>query len=617
MSILASLARAYERLPDAPPFGYSAEKIGFVISLNPDGSVAHVVDVRKGDGSKKQPRKMVVTQPVKKASGIAPNFFWDKTAYVLGVTAGEGKRTADEHAAFLKRHIEALVDAQDEGLSALAAFLSNWRPEHFVEPLWPDEVKDQNVVFCLERERLNNVLLHDRPAARSLWAKVASAQSAENQICLVSGEPGPVARLHPSIKNVWGAQSSGASIVSFNLDAFTSYGHEQGDNAPVSEAAAFAYTTALNRFLERDSGHRIQIGDASTVFWADASSPELAHEAESFVSAWFNPSPANDEAIAAKKIACKLEQIRAGKPLREVEPDLEGVRFHVLGLAPNAARLSIRFYFEDSFGVLTKNYQIYLQDMAFAPWPQGRKLSIAASVLRTAPARIENKTVKFDRDQTSPLLAGELLRSIITGSRFPASLLSLLLLRIRSDQVLDSIRIALIKGLLVRGMRLDGHLPQNPDGTPKEGYLVHSDPNDPNPARRLGRLFAVIERAQLAALGEEINATVKDKFLSAAAATPQQVFVGILKNAENHTKRLRNGHSDASWIKSAEHARRVGAGLSRDIAKLWGSFDDGVPRQHSIEEQGLFLVGYYQERYGGKPDDTDANEPEPDAEREE
>ena len=248
-------------------------------------------------------------------------------------------------------------------------------------------MKDQNVMFCLERERLPHVMLHDRPAAQAVWQKLSTAAAPSNRICLVTGEAGPVARLHPSIKGVWGGQSSGGAIVSFNLDAFESYGHEQGDNAQISEVATFKYTTALNRFLGNDSGHRIQIGDASTVFWADASDPQLAAEAESLFLQWVSLS--DDEAAATKKIADKLSQIRAGRPLGEIEPMLEGVRFHVLGLAPNAARISIRFYFEDSFGVLTENYQRYLQDMALEPWPEGRQISISRSVLRTAPARIE------------------------------------------------------------------------------------------------------------------------------------------------------------------------------------------------------------------------------------
>src|SRR5260370_34768979 len=119
-------------------------------------------------------------------------------------------------------------------------------------------------------------MMNERQAARDLWTRLTAAAEKTSAACLITGDHAPVARLHPAIKGVWGAQSSGASIVSFNLDAFESYGHEQGENAPVSEAAAFAYTSALNHFLERNSGHRVQIGDASTLFWADSSTPQPA-----------------------------------------------------------------------------------------------------------------------------------------------------------------------------------------------------------------------------------------------------------------------------------------------------------------------------------------------------
>ena len=289
MSALASLVRAYDRLAErgeAPAFGYSVEKIGFLIPLNDDGTVAGApIDLREGEGKKKAPRLILAPQPTKRTSGIAPNFLWDKTSYALGVTAGEGRRTSEEHAAFVTRHKELLRNLDDEGLKALLRFLETWSPEDFTNLGWPDEMKDQNVVFSLESQRLKNIRIHDRPAARALWARLCSEDKKSEAACLVTGEHGPVARLHPAIKGVWGAQSSGASLVSFNIDAFTSYGHEQGDNAPVSEAAAFAYTTALNHFLERDSGHRVQIGDASTVFWADASDAAAADEAEDFFAA--------------------------------------------------------------------------------------------------------------------------------------------------------------------------------------------------------------------------------------------------------------------------------------------------------------------------------------------
>ncbi|WP_173932958.1 type I-C CRISPR-associated protein Cas8c/Csd1 [Chelativorans sp. Marseille-P2723] len=612
MSILAALVQAYDRLDRlgmVPPFGFSSERIGFVISLNEDGSVASVTDLRSGEGKRKTSRMMEVPQPVKRTVAITPNFLWDKTSYVLGVTAGEGKRVADEHAAFKQRHLETLETTADTGLKALRLFLESWTPDKFTEPLWPDDMKDQNVVFALESERRQNCYLHDRPAAKELWAQIASSNEGRPQVCLVSGVRGPVARLHPAIKGVWGAQSSGASIVSFNLDAFTSYGHSQGDNSPVSEFAAFKYTAALNALLA-SSNHRLQIGDTSTVFWAVAPDDDTAKEAESLVLAMFSEV---DEESEAQKVGTILKRMRRGVPLREIAPRLAtSVRFYVLGLAPNAARLSIRFWFEDDFGRLAENMQDYYQDILLEPSPSNTSLpSIRRCELRTAPASRDSKSGKlqFDPDRISPLLAGELLRAILTGSKFPSSLLSLLLMRVRSDGVLDHMRAALIKAVITRILRFDKRLPLSADGSPMEEYLMRFDPDDPSPARRLGRLFALIERAQSAALGGELNVTVADKFLGAASATPGRVLHHLIRNARNHhIKRLRNGHSAADWVKDTEHARRLASSLERDIGLLTASFADGFPQQLSAEEQGLFLIGYYQERYGSK--DTAADNAE-------
>lgn len=640
MSLLASLVRAYERLPDKAPYGYSTEKIGYCVVLTTDGAVAEVIDLRDTD-KKRSPRLLMVPQAVKRTVGIAPNFLWDKSSYVLGVTSDkdlaprEGDtpeqaeirakecakrlgRVAEERATFAARHLGWLEASEDPGLLALARFLETWTPEAFGPPLWSDEERDQNIVFRLAEER---GFLHDRPAAQALWAQVGAEAASDAQICLVTGHAAPVARLHPSVKGVWGAQSSGASLISFNLDAFTSYGHEQGDNAPVSEGAAFAYTTALNRFLDKDSGHRIQISDTSTVFWADATDVALAEEAEAWGAFMLGDRSVSGatETIAEARIKANLQCLRDGRPLREVAPDLDaGVRFHVLGLAPNAARLSVRFYWEDSFGVLARHYADWMRDTTIDAASTQPEFSIRAAVLRTAPAQIKNGKPSFDGDHVSPLLSGELLRAVLTGGRFPRSLLALLLMRIRSDHLLDRVRISLIKAVIVRDMRHENRLPRRPDGSIMEDYLMRPDAQDPNPARRLGRLFALIERAQLAALGDDINATVKDKFLGAAAATPARVFPDLLRNAENHhLKRLRNGHSDATWIKDAEHARRVASGLGREIGLLWASFPDGPDQQHSSEEQGLFLVGYYQEKYAKRgeagPDapeatDTDSEE---------
>lgn len=627
MSILAALVRAYERKAakgEWPAFGFSQEKIGFLIALGPDGvPPGRPYDLRQGTGKKRTAPPMPVPQPPKRASGIAPNFLWDKTAYTLGITTGEGRRTAQEHEAFRARHREWLAGTSDAGLLAFLGFLDWWTPEKFATLEWPEEMKDQNVVFSLESERLDDIRIHDRPAARAAWARVSAEGEKSQAVCLVTGERAPVARLHPSIKGVWGAQSAGASIVSFNLNAFTSYGHEQGDNAPVSEAAAFAYTTALNEFLKSDSGHRIQLADASTIFWADSEDPELAEIAEQVFSAMHFPPV--DLEKETKRVGEILAKIKQGRVLSSFDPDLaQGVRFYVLGLAPNASRISIRFWYEDTFGALATHYQEYLNDIRMEPQPLSAKpLSFTRLAVRTAPARVEkNGALKFDADRNTFALVGDLFMSVLTGSRFPGAVLSILLVRIRADGVLDRLRIMLIKAVLVRTRRLEHRLPKDEHGKWVEDYLVRADPDDPNPARRLGRLFALIERAQSAALGENINATVRDKFLSAAAVAPAQILPKLVQNAiEHHLKRLRNGHSDAEWIFKAENpkekARKVGSALDYKIGRLWASFTDGLPAQLSNEEQGLFLVGYFQERFkerAAEADDTETDELPPEGE---
>lgn len=564
MSVLAALARAYERLPDAPPFGYSTEKIGFLVSLREDGSVAHVIDLR-ADDKKRSPRLVQAPQAVKRTVGIAPNFLWDKTAYALGVTAGEGRRTAQEHAAFRERHAEWLTGTNDPGLVALLRFLDVWTPEAFQPPLWPEEMRDQNLVFCLESERLAGGLLHDRPAARAAWARVAAETASDPQICLVTGAPGPVARLHASIKGVRGAQTAGASLVSFNLDAFTSYGHEQGDNAPVSEAAAFAYGTALNRFLARDSGHRIQIGDASTVFWAEG---EAAAAAEGLFAGFFDPptpeeaeaQAAEEERAGARLVGEKLEAIRQGRPLAEIDPGLadRGLRFFVLGLAPNAARLAVRFYAEDDFGAIAARYQRFLKDMAIEPPPRG------------TPALwryLCELAVQGKRENVPPNLAGDWMRAILSGTPYPLTLLSTAVLRARSDQGVNALRAAAMKSVLVRNYERE--------------VPVALDEDNPSPAYQLGRLFAVLEGAQYAALGR-VNAPIGDRYYAAASATPARVFAALLRGLKVHAADARK-RGRGGWIEP-----RVGEIVARLPADL--------PKTLRLEDQARFAIGYYHEK---------------------
>ncbi|TMV87694.1 type I-C CRISPR-associated protein Cas8c/Csd1 [Thioclava sp. BHET1] len=561
MSLLAALTRAYDRLPDAPPFGYSAEKIGFCMVLNADGSVAELVDLRDTD-KKRSARLVFVPQAKKRTAGINPNFLWDKTAYVLGVTAGPGKRTEQEHQRFKELHLEWLAGSEDEGLVALRNFLGNWTPDQFAPPLWPEDMRDQNVVFRLVGEF---AFLHDRAEAKALWARIGADGASAPQICLVTGQSGPVARLHPSIKGVWGAQSSGASLISFNLDAFASYGHDQGDNAPVCEGAAFAYATALNRFLS-DPKHRLQVGDASTVFWADASEMTLTEDAEALMAAMFGSDTTKDDTIAADRVRDRLTAIREGRRLSQVAPELaEGVRFYVLGLAPNAARLSVRFWWKGGFGTLSDNYQRYLTDTALDPPPRGgwpplwRYLSELAA--------------QGKRENVPPLIAGEWMRAILSGTRYPLTLLSTVLMRIRADGEVNALRAAILKSVLIRNLSLE--------------VPVALDPANPNRGYVLGRLFAVYEEVQRAALGGSVNATIKDKFYGAASASPQKVFRTLDAGSQNHFSKL----------------RKLSAGRAVNLEKLIGAITDlmdpgadPIPATLSSAEQAMFGIGYYHQR---------------------
>lgn len=586
MSILASLADAYERMAvrgEVPPFGYSTEKIGFLISLDEMGTPACApIDLRDGDGRKKRSRLMAVPQPVKRTSGIAPNFLWDKTSYALGVTAGKPeeeeeptaidrlrKRLVEEHATFVQQHREALADTDDAGLLAMMRFLEHWAPEDFERLGWPEEMRDQNVVFALESDRQDDIRIrmHDRPAARELWARRQSSGEGNEAACLVTGRRAPIARLHPAIKGIWGGQSSGGSIVSYNQDAFESYGHDQGGNAPVSEAAAFAYTTALNHFLEKDSGHRIQIGDASVVFWADGSG---ARDAEGIFSAMFDgENDSIDEHSEAKKVGATLQKLRDGKQLADFDLELgRDVRFHVLGLAPNASRISVRFWLNDNFGTLADRYQRFLKDRKIEPLSErDRKAPLWAYLLETATLR--------KRENVPPNIAGDWMRSVLTGTTYPLTLLSTILMRIRADREVNALRVGMLKAVLVRNFNMEREAP------------VALDPENRNKGYLLGRLFAAYEQIQSAALGRNINSTVKDKFYGSASSQPRTVFPYLEKNCAHHLAKL--GKNSRGYRVNLEK-------VVASIMDLMSPAEDPFPPFLIAEEQALFALGYYHQK---------------------
>lgn len=591
MTVLQALDRYYERMAgrgEVEPPGWSREKISFAIVLSPQGKPIDVLDLRQASGRKLVPRLVEVPAAVKRTVAIQPNLLWDKTAYVLGRTAGSGKRTAEEHAAYKECHLRFLDGTQDDGLLALRRFLEVWTPERFDAAPFVAEMLDTNLIFRLEGD---SGFIHQREAARHLVAAQAGATGPRG-FCLVTGIEAPLARLHASIRGVEGAQSSGAALVSFNLAAFTSYGKEQGENAPISEGAAFRYGAALNRMLDRGSRNRLlrPIGDATTVFWADASDESVASAAEDDFSILFDP-PATDpnadhldrDQEQAVRLFEALQQVAEGRPARNLDPRLaEGVRFHVLGLSPNAARLSIRFWLSDSFEVFAKRLADHYACLHIEPSPwRALPPSVSRLLVRTTALQQDFRNIP-------PLLAGEVTRAILAGTPYPRSLLVAALLRLRAgDDPATGWHAAAIRAVLAR----------NEDR--KETPPVSLERDNPDPAYQLGRMFAMAEIAQRMALGK-VNATIRDRYFGAASATPGSIFPLLLRGMQHHLSRLRKDGK--------------GGFIEREMDQIAELLPPALPRSLRLEEQGRFVIGYYHQRrarVAGKPVDEIAEEEAP------
>jgi CRISPR-associated protein Csd1 len=551
--ILQTLNQYYERLKDDPQadiplYGFGKQKIHFALVLDKNGKLVQIRDIR--ENPKNKPVPVLLTVPMigkKRAVDITPNFVWDNTGYVLGLDAkGKEERALKCFEAFKKLH-HALGDGmQDRGMMAVLRFLDSWQPGEAPSLEHWDEMAGANLVFQLDGELM---YVHDHGAVQEAWIKYCAQERSEVvATCLVSGQTAPIARLHPPIKGVLGAQSSGAGIISFNLDAFLSYEKEQNFNAPVSERAAFAYTTALNHLLRFESRQKIRIGDATTVFWTERASP-----IEGFMGVILDP---RDDATDLANVRLFLEAARDGKQLPDIDdPELQ---FFILGLSPNASRLSIRLWHTSTVGDVSSKIGQHFRDLAIVRSERDPEFPGMWQLLKETAVR--GKTEKMP-----PLLAGALMRSILTGAVYPQSLLSVLIGRIRADQTLNYMRVAMIKACLNRKRRIH-HSAQE--------VSMSLDRESPSIAYRLGRLFAILEKAQKDAI-PGANTTIKDRYYGSASATPSVVFPQLLRLAQHHVQKAEYG------IWTDKMIEEVMQGLEKFPAHL------------SLDDQGMFAIGYY------------------------
>ena len=561
--IIQALNEYYERKAadpdsDIPPFGWELKEIPFIVVLDQKGSLVTIEDTREGEGKKKKGKVFLVPQGVKKTSGIAANLLWDSAAYVFGLdTKNKPQRAAMQKEAFLHRLKEELGELPI--IRSVIQFLETVTNEVLSQQAVWQEIVDTNPFISFRMNTDLNLICRRPEVIEKISILSASSTTGEIGVCLVTGKVGAIKSLHTAIKGVYGAQTSGANIVSFNLDPFCSYGKKQGYNAPMISETEFNYTTALNLLLRRGSNQRISVGDASTVFWS-----EKETRFESDFSLFFQEPPKDDPGLGTEKIKQLLDSIHTGT---YVDDDGD-IKFYILGLAPNAARISIRFWHMGTISQFAKRIKQYFDDFAIVKPPNEPEYYSIWRILVNIATQDKSENIP-------PNLAGDFMRAILEGTPYPATLLQAALRRIRSDTEyrVKPVRAALIKAYLNRYYRF------YPNESHKE-VGVSLDKYQPSVGYHLGRLFAVLEKIQEEA-NPNLNATIRERYYGAACAQPVTVFANLLRLKNHHLAKLEN------------KGRAVNFEIM--LSEILANVED-FPAYLDLHEQGRFAVGYYHQR---------------------
>lgn len=592
--ILQALYDYYQRKAADPESGIAPEGLGYVeipflIRLDLDGNFVGIDDTRTQNGKRLVGKAFLAPAPiVGRTSGNQANLLWDKAEFVLGIPDAKKmseidkkanndliykenkadkdiskiiKRANDRHLAFIDTIMEYNFLDSDE-IKAVLNFLNNNPFEKIRNGIGKNE--DILNIIISEGPNLSFIIQEQSvPVCSSTFVLNKCANNPENLesagICLITGERTPIKRIHPVIKNVFGAQSS-ASIVSFNEPSFTSFGKDQNFNAPISESAAFAYTTALNILLGKDSPNKMRIGDTTAVFWSEK---KTIFES-AFGALWGLPPKDNPDADieAVKQL---YGSIQNGSQIPETN-----TRFYILGLAPNAARLSVRFWQQGNIEDFSKNIRQHFDDLEIICSKKDRGHKALFYYMASLVRKMED---------LPPNLAGDVVKTILQGSLYPQTLLQQTLRRIRSDfepsLENERMRTALLKAYLNRKQRFYR--------TTDKEITVSLDTTNQNIGYRLGRLFATLEKLQEEAQGGNLNSTIKDRYYNAASSTPFTVYPQLF--------RLKNHH----LAKMDKEGRKVF--FEKLIGEIMdGILADGFPAHLNLDDQARFAIGYYHQR---------------------
>ena len=586
--ILEKLVQHYDSLTEdedanIAPLGYSSAKVSFAINISSQGTLLGLIDLRQEAGKKMIPRKMIVPLQEKRTAGEKPYFLCDKSKYIFGF---DGETCAEHFSKFKDLQTEILAGIDDEEAAAVINFINSWDPVKIhefdcIEERLDDVISASSFVFRLEGKKS---FVHENATIKKVWEDVWSKlseniweliSSKSNDVyvaqCLVTGENTAIAKIHQSIMNVHGAQQSGAAIVSFNINSFISYNKEQSYNAPISKMAMLKYTTALNHLLASQD-NKIRLGDCTTVFWAEG----ISHREEAFLKMFLEPQlktksgrdssdkeseKLESETEVEENVATILEGIRKGKNVKDILPHPD-LNFYILGLAPNSSRLSIRFWMVDSFGSLVERIALHYSDMNVVR-PPNAFIDVPTWVL------LREIAVLGKAENIPNTIITSLSYSIFSGANYPESIFPAVIGRIRADKTINYQRAGLIKAFLIRNRSLNKK---------EEVITMALNSENKTPAYLLGRLFSLLEKVQNDAAGGNLNATIKDRFFGSASATPAIVFPQLLRLSQHH-------------VSKAEYGNNMDKKIREVINDL-----DGFPKQLSLEDQGIFILGYYHQK---------------------
>ena len=605
--ILQALNRYYGILLEDPesgvaPQGYSVANVSYALNLSAQGDLLDIfplfISVQRGKKLIEKPRRMIVPEQAGRSGTTPPAYFLcDNNAYVLGFSSEDEIKpgySQQRFEAFRQMNEEILSKAHCVESRSVITFLESYDPlnlrEHPVIAKFVDEIlKAGKPNFVL---MVNRKFVHENAEIRHIWEELY--ESSENKYisqCLVTGEIAPIARLHSiKIKGIPPHQG-GVTLVGFNDRAYESYNKtkEQGLNSPVSEKAMLAYSKALNYLLSDDNENKkIMLGNTTVLYWADSENKIYS----TLFSSFFKSNDVNEfqgidtfrDRDGERLLQDIAEKIKRGHLLDEIslineidEKYDENTRFYVLGIeAPNRGRAAIRFFFNDPFIKIVQRITQHYKDL---------QIGKSDGNYTITPYRILNETVskKAKNQDPSPLLPGAIFRAILTNSPYPAALYYAVINRIRTDMdddqkgisKINHVRAAVIKAFLIRKYRRQS---QNPF---KEVLTMSLNEQSTIPAYVLGRLFAILEKVQQEAIGS-VNASIKDRYFTSACATPSNVFPVLLRLSQHHIAKAKYGYASDNRIQA--------------LLNLLEVEKDPFPAHLTLDEQGIFVLGYYHQR---------------------